>query len=204
MISEIAILLVDDDESIRTSLTYFFRKKTRTFRSVLTAEVALALLENENDWDAVISDFKLLGMDGIAFLKHVKAFFSWAKTALITAYANMDIVTEALRAGILHSIPKPFKATTIADAIKRMTSRSAELSEDVVLHIDDPSEDRRDSWKEDLEFTIQKATHQMNNALRPCAERPNWAFGTYPGPGRKPPLKNYSKFSKAWKRSTKS
>ena len=126
MISGKAVLLVDDDESIRTSLTYFFRKKTRSFKSVPSAEAALALFGRETEWDAVISDFKLPGMNGIAFLRIVKKRLPQAKTALITAYANMDVVTDALRAGIHDFIQKPFKAITIADAIKRMTAASAE------------------------------------------------------------------------------
>ena len=165
MISGKAVLLVDDDESIRTSLTYFFRKKTRAFLALPSAESALDLLKKETDWDAVISDFKLPGMDGIAFLKEVKKHVPKMKTALITAYANVDIVTEALRAGVHDFIQKPFKATMIAEALRRMGSECPDGQEAVVLHADDDEPGKDECWREDLEFTIQKVTHQMNNAF---------------------------------------
>lgn len=165
MMSETAVLLVDDDESIRASLTYFFRKKTRSFKGVPTAEAALALLGRETDWDAVISDFKLPGMDGLTFLKEVHERLPEAKTALITAYASLDIVTEALRAGVHDFIQKPFKAAMVAEAIKRMTARAAERPEATLPSAEANNRHPFPSWRDDLEFTIQKVTHQMNNAF---------------------------------------
>ena len=82
MISDKCILLVDDDDSIRTSMEYFFRRKTRVFKSVPTAEKALDLMATDNRWDAVISDYKLPGMDGICFLKQVKTRLPQVKTSL--------------------------------------------------------------------------------------------------------------------------
>ncbi len=165
MIANKCILLVDDDDSIRTSMAYFFRKKTRVFKTVPTAEMALDLMGTENRWDAVISDYKLPGMDGICFLKQVKARLPQVKTALITAYASMDVVTDALRAGIHDFIQKPLKAGMISDALERMTARPAVNDGEVNLYADGDAGTRDERWREDLEFTIQKVTHQMNNAL---------------------------------------
>jgi signal transduction histidine kinase len=173
MIADKRILLVDDDKSIRTSLTYYFRKKTKTFKAVASAEEAERVLYQDRDWDVVISDYKLPGMDGIAFLKRLRASQSQVLVALITAYASMDIVTEALRAGIHDFIQKPLKAGMISDAIERMLVKSADHHSEVVHYSDDTCEAEEERWREDLEFTIQKVTHQMNNtfmALRGKAE----------------------------------
>ncbi len=165
MIADKCILLVDDDDSIRTSMEYFFRRKTRAFKSVPSAEMALDLMITENNWDAVISDYKLPGMDGICFLKQVKKRLPRVKTALITAYASMDVVTDALRAGIHDFIQKPLKAAMIYDALERMTAKPADHDAEVNLYADGDVGTRDERWREDLEFTIQKVTHQMNNAL---------------------------------------
>jgi signal transduction histidine kinase len=173
MIADKRILLVDDDKSIRTSLAYYFRKKTKSFKAVESAEEAERVLSLDRDWDVVISDYKLPGMDGIAFLKRLRANQSQVLVALITAYANMDIVTEALRAGIHDFIQKPLKARMIFDAIERMLTKSADHCNEVVHYSDDTCEEEDERWREDLEFTIQKVTHQMNNtfmALRGKAE----------------------------------
>jgi signal transduction histidine kinase len=173
MIADKRILLVDDDESIRSSLTYFFRKKTKTFQAVESAEKAERLLSHDKDWDVVISDYKLPGMDGIAFLKRLRTHQSTVLVALITAYANMEIITEALRAGIHDFIPKPLKAGMISDAIERMLAKKADLAEVVVHPPADTGDEKTEGVGEDLEFIIQKVTHQMNNsftALRGKAE----------------------------------
>ncbi len=180
MISDKRILLVDDDESIRTSMEYFFRKKTRRFKSVASAELALDLLEVETGWDAVISDLKLPGMDGITFLTRVKKRQPQIKTALITAYASMDVVTEALRAGIHDFIQKPLKAGMISDALDRMTAKPGGAAAEVNLYADGAVEDKDGRWREDLEFTIQKVTHQMNNAF--AALRGKAELGLYKTP----------------------
>ncbi|MDJ0803063.1 MAG: response regulator [Desulfobacterales bacterium] len=165
MIADMSILLVDDDESIRTSMEFFFRKKTRRFKSVASAELALDLLAADKDWDAVISDFKLPGMNGIAFLTRAQERRPQIKTALITAYASMDVVTEALRAGVHDFIQKPLKASMISDALERMTAKPGGAAVEVNLYADGAVEEKDGRWREDLEFTIQKVTHQMNNAF---------------------------------------
>ena len=66
-LKDMQILLVDDDESIRSSTTYYFRKKTHAFLTVETAEEALKLIDSLK-WDIIISDYQLPGMNGIAFL----------------------------------------------------------------------------------------------------------------------------------------
>lgn len=173
MIADKRILLVDDDKSIRTSLAYYFRKKTKTFKAVASAEEAEQVLAQDRAWDVVISDYKLPGMDGITFLKRLRANQSQVLVALITAYANMDIVTEALRVGIDDFIQKPLKAAMISDAIERMLAKSSGCKDTAVQMTDDAGEENDESWREDLEFTIQKVTHQMNNtfmALRGKAE----------------------------------
>jgi len=173
MIADKRILLVDDDKSIRTSLAYYFRKKTKTFKTVASAEEAERVLAQDKEWDVVISDYKLPGMDGIAFLKRLRANQSQVLVALITAYANLDIVTEALRVGIHDFIQKPLKAAMISDAIERMLAKSAKRDDAAVQFADNTGQEKNENWREDLEFTIQKVTHQMNNtfmALRGKAE----------------------------------
>jgi signal transduction histidine kinase len=53
----------------------------------------------------------------------------------------------------------------ILNAIERMAAASGEPNRDVVIHSDDDDDSGRQSWRKDLEFTIQKVTHQMNNAF---------------------------------------
>ena len=90
------VLLVDDDQSIRVAMEYYFKKKTRTFFTVEDAEIALKFL-NKEVWDIIICDYKLPGMNGIDFFKMVDLNVI---KILITAYASNEVASKARRAGI--------------------------------------------------------------------------------------------------------
>ena len=64
------ILLIDDDELIRNSLTLFFEEEGCHLLALETAEEGIEALK-QHAYDIVISDYKLPGMDGLGFLKRV-------------------------------------------------------------------------------------------------------------------------------------
>jgi DNA-binding NtrC family response regulator len=110
------VLLIDDDESIRVAMEYYFKKKTRTFFTVEDAEVAIRFLKKEA-WDIIICDYKLPGMNGIDFFKRVDLNVI---KILITAYASKEVASEARRAGIHDFIQKPFTTKVIKDSLGRL------------------------------------------------------------------------------------
>jgi DNA-binding NtrC family response regulator len=110
------VLLVDDDQSIRVAMEYYFKKKTRTFFTVEDAEIALKFL-NKEVWDIIICDYKLPGMNGIDFFKMVDLNVI---KILITAYASNEVASKARRAGIHDFIQKPFSTKVIKDSLGRL------------------------------------------------------------------------------------
>jgi len=113
------MLLVDDDEWIRDSLTEYFSTEGCHILAVETAEEGLELLKQE-DWDIILTDFKLPGIDGLAFSKKVQGIRPDAIKILITAYKSKEIVSEARSAGIQDLIDKPFTIKTIEDSLSRL------------------------------------------------------------------------------------
>ena len=106
------ILLVDDDEWIRDSLSIFFEAEGCRIVSVETAEEGLEALRSQ-EYDIIITDYKLPGMDGIEFLKQIKTSQQNAKKIMITAYKSEALIREAKKAGVQHLIAKPFTSDTI-------------------------------------------------------------------------------------------
>ena len=106
------ILLIDDDEWIRDSLSIFFEAEGCHIVSVETAEEGLEALRLQK-YDIIITDYKLPGMDGIEFLKHIQTSQQNAKKIMITAYKSETVVKEAKKAGVQHLIAKPFTSDTI-------------------------------------------------------------------------------------------
>jgi len=115
------ILLIDDDEWIRDSLSIFFEAEGCRIVSVETAEEGLEALRSQ-DYDIIITDYKLPGMDGIEFLKQIQRSQKNAKKVLITAYKSELVVEEAKKAGVQHLIAKPFTSETIEASLTFLTA----------------------------------------------------------------------------------
>ena len=119
-------LLVDDDEFIRDSLKIAFTTKGCPIRVAETAEDGLQAIKDEQ-FDIIISDFKLPGMTGLDFLKLATVTQPQAVNILITAYRDEYCFSEAIRIGVTEFIEKPFSVKALvallALSLKRQTKQ---------------------------------------------------------------------------------
>jgi len=113
------ILLVDDDEWIRDSLTMYFDIEGCQIVAVRTAEEGLELLKQQG-YDIILIDYKLPGIDGLTFSRKIREICPDAIKILITAYRSEKIVSEALTAGIHDLLDKPLTIKTIDDSLSRL------------------------------------------------------------------------------------
>ena len=120
------ILLVDDDEWIRDSLTLYFDSEGCNMMAVETAEEGMELLTQQN-YDIILIDYKLPGIDGLTFSRKIQEICPDAIKILITAYKNKKVVSEAVSAGIQDLIDKPFTIKTIEDSISRLIQKNEEI-----------------------------------------------------------------------------
>jgi len=118
-LKDMNILLVDDDEWIRDALSIYFESEDCRIYVHDTAEKALAELDRRK-FDVIITDYKLPGMDGIAFLEKVKKSHPKAVKIMITAYASDSVVHLAKKAGAQDLISKPFTSDTIEACLTRL------------------------------------------------------------------------------------
>ena len=123
-IKNMKILLVDDDEWIRDSLSLFFEAEGCNLLTFETAEEGMEAV-NQQTYDIVISDYKLPGMDGLEFFRRVKEKQPNAFQILITAYANCEIIKEADEIGVKDIIPKPFTSEDVETSLSRIIGKSA-------------------------------------------------------------------------------
>jgi DNA-binding NtrC family response regulator len=123
-IKNMKILLVDDDEWIRDSLSLFFEAEGCDLLTFETAEEGMEAVKKQA-YDIVISDYKLPGMDGLEFLRRVRENQPNAFEVLITAYANCEIVKKANEIGVKDIIPKPFTSEDVETSLARIIENSA-------------------------------------------------------------------------------
>ncbi|MGR3292823.1 MAG: response regulator [Candidatus Scalindua sp.] len=122
------ILLVDDEETIRYALR---ETLVSDGHNVDIAEDAFQALENFKlkQYDLVITDIKMHGMDGIQLIREIKKSDSRLKIIIITAYGSLETVKEAAKLGVVDMIGKPFKIQEIKDVITRLFNENS-VSED--------------------------------------------------------------------------
>ena len=112
IIREMKILLIDDDEWIRDSLSIFFEAEGCHVLALETAEDGITAIKDQV-FDLIIVDYKLPGLDGIEFLKRICQTQPNALKIMITAYRNEDVVSEARKLNVQGFIEKPFTSETV-------------------------------------------------------------------------------------------
>ncbi len=121
-LTQMKTLLVDDDPLIRDALHMAFMNKGCFLQVAQTAEEGLQALEKEN-FDIIISDFRLPGVDGLEFFKQVVASYPNTVNVLISAYGDVDPVSRAFDIGVHGFIEKPFSIMKLVDSLNQQIEK---------------------------------------------------------------------------------
>ena len=112
------ILIVDDEPNYQIVLSEILKDEGY---EVFTANSGLAGLPivYSTDLDLVLSDMKMPGMDGIAFLEKIKEYNKELPVILITAYAEVEKAVEAMRLGAFTYLAKPFSNQQLLAGVRK-------------------------------------------------------------------------------------
>ncbi|MBC9247760.1 sigma-54-dependent Fis family transcriptional regulator [Paracoccus sp. 11-3] len=120
MSRKLKIAIVDDEPDMRESISQWLVLsgfETETFAS---AEDALKVIGS--DWPGVVvSDIRMPGMDGIAFLKRLMGLDSSLPVIMITGHGDVPIAVEAMRIGAMDFMEKPFNPDKMTALAKKAT-----------------------------------------------------------------------------------
>jgi DNA-binding NtrC family response regulator len=126
------ILVVDDEKNMRISLEAIMGHEGYQYRAVESAEQALKTLESE-EFFMVITDARLGGMSGYEFLGHLRNRWPNLPVLMITAYATPKLAVEAIKAGAIDYLAKPFAPEELLHAVGRCAERHKLLQENAAL-----------------------------------------------------------------------
>ncbi|MBN2494113.1 MAG: response regulator [Deltaproteobacteria bacterium] len=101
------ILVVDDEPSIRMALSLAMEQSGWQIDTVESAEEARSALE-KLDYDLLLMDKNLPGIDGVEFIREIRARGDNTAVILITGYASVDSALETVGLGVEGYIEKPF------------------------------------------------------------------------------------------------
>jgi two-component system, NtrC family, response regulator AtoC len=113
-----SILIVEDEAKLRRLLELHLADDGYTTRSAADAEAGLQLLAREN-FDLVLTDFKLPGITGLEFLEAVQRANASLPVILMTAYGTVESAVEAMKAGASNYILKPFSLAELSLLIRK-------------------------------------------------------------------------------------
>jgi DNA-binding NtrC family response regulator len=114
---EARVLLVDDEKDFLASMSERMRIRGMDVTTASSAKEALALIERDV-FDAVILDFQLPEMDGMAVLKKIKARHPEAQIILLTGHASLERGVEAIKIGASDYLEKPADMEALSKKIK--------------------------------------------------------------------------------------
>jgi len=114
----VKILVVDDEPSIRFSLSELLGEEGHDVREAPHAPAALAMLE-EAPADLVLSDLTMPAMDGLQLLDEVRSRHPQTLFVLVTAHGDERTAVRALKNGAYDYVPKPFDNEEVRALVRR-------------------------------------------------------------------------------------
>lgn len=113
------ILAVDDEVHMLKLLERIIGEKTAYQIQTTNNALEVPPLLTQQNFDIIITDLKMPGMDGIDLLKHIKEKNIDSEVIIITAFGSMESAIEALARGAFDYITKPFKKEQIIFTVDR-------------------------------------------------------------------------------------
>jgi DNA-binding NtrC family response regulator len=118
------ILIVDDEAVIREGMRRILAGVGHHVETSSSGRTAIEKIQ-EQDFDVVITDLKMPGMDGIEVLKTIKILQPEVPVIIITGYSTVDTAVEAMKNGAFDYIAKPFTSELIIEKVQKAIDHKA-------------------------------------------------------------------------------
>lgn len=123
------VLLVDDEESILSSLRRLLRSQPYEILLADSGARALEILK-ERPVDLVMTDARMPNMDGATLLSHIRKLYPSTLRILLTGYADVDMMTKAINEGQLYRyLSKPWNDEELVQALRQALAHQHSESE---------------------------------------------------------------------------
>jgi two-component system response regulator AtoC len=146
------VLVVDDEENLRLVVRTFLKRDGYEVETAASGQEALALVEKFGP-DVILTDVRMPKMGGLDLLATLRAKGNDATVIVMSAYGNVDLALEAIKAGAYDYIQKPFKAEEVLLTLRKAEERESLRRENRAL--------RQEIRKENLFEEILAKSPQM-------------------------------------------
>ena len=128
-ISDYIVHVVDDEEAVRKSLAFLLTSAGFTVRMHNSATDFLAIAAGVQN-GCLVTDLRMPDMTGVELLRKLQSTQARMPAIVITGHGDVPMAVEAMKAGALDFIEKPFEDDILIDAIKRAAARLADKPTD--------------------------------------------------------------------------
>lgn len=121
------VWVIDDDQSIRWVLEKTFKQAGMRVNTFESADEALDVMRgNALPPDAIISDIRMPGSDGLSLLRQLKSSHPDTPVLIMTAFSDLESTVASFEGGAFEYIPKPFDVDVVIEQTRRACSSRAD------------------------------------------------------------------------------
>ena len=132
MMEDARVLVVDDEQMVCLALKNWLEEENYLAHAVEDGPQAIAAVREEN-WDIVLLDLRMPGMDGMEVLKQIKEIAPHTVVIMMTAYASIAGAVQAMKEGAYDYIVKPLDVEQLTLMLKRIVEHQQLITENILL-----------------------------------------------------------------------
>ncbi len=124
------VWVIDDDHSIRWVLEKALQRAEMEVTGFADASEALDALQHDRP-DVIVSDIRMPGMDGLAFLERIQKSHKDLPVIIMTAHSDLESAVSAFHGGAFEYLPKPFDIDEAIEQVRRACRHSQQSEKGV-------------------------------------------------------------------------
>lgn len=132
MTEDAKILVVDDEPIVCLSLANWLQEENYLAKAVQDGPSAIEAIKEQN-WDIVLLDLKMPGMDGLEVLRKIKEIAPQIVIIMMTAYASVPSSVQAMKEGAYDYIIKPLDVEELTLMLKKIVEHQQLVTENFLL-----------------------------------------------------------------------
>lgn len=122
------ILIIDDEEHIRRMTRLTLETAGYEVGEAADGPVGFEIFGDGTQWDAVLLDQRMPGLDGLEVLRRIKEFDQGARVIMVTAYASVELAVDAMKFGATDFLRKPMTPESLRNAVMAALAKPAQAT----------------------------------------------------------------------------